>query len=72
MGDYVVVSSTVIAAVAYDGVNLALNVRFHSGVEYQYLGVPPDVYEGFLSAGSVGRYYDMAIKKAGYQYVRIS
>jgi hypothetical protein len=72
MGEYVSVSSTVIAAVAYDEATWALNVRFHSGVEYQYLSVPPDVYEGFLSAGSVGRYYDTAIKKAGYQYVRIS
>jgi KTSC domain len=72
MGEYVTVSSTVIAAIAYDDANWALNVRFHSGVEYQYLSVPPEVYQGFLSAGSVGRYYDAAIKKAGYQYVRIS
>jgi hypothetical protein len=72
MGDYVSVSSTVIAEIAYDPDTMALNVRLHSGAEYQYLSVPLDVYEGFLSAGSVGRYYDMAIKKSGYQYVRIS
>ncbi|HLJ45463.1 MAG TPA: KTSC domain-containing protein [Bryobacteraceae bacterium] len=72
MGEYVPLSSTVIAAIAYDDTTWALNVRLHSGAEYQYLSVPPDVYEGFLSAGSVGRYYDAAIKKAGYQYVRIS
>lgn len=72
MGDYVAVSSTVIAAIAYDDATWTLNVRFHSGMEYQYLSVPRDVYDGFLSAGSVGRYYDSAIKKAGYQYVRIS
>jgi hypothetical protein len=72
MGEYVSLSSTVIAAVAYDEATWALSVRFHSGLEYQYLSVPPDVYAGFLSASSVGRYYDSAIKKAGYQYVRIS
>jgi hypothetical protein len=72
MGDYVSVSSTVIEAISYDAETMALNVRLHSGAEYQYLSVPPDVYEEFLSAGSVGRYFDMAIKKPGYQYVRIS
>ena len=72
MGDYVSVSSTAIAAIAYDAETMALNVRLHGGAEYQYLSVPADVYEGFFSAGSVGRYYDMAIKKPGYQYVRIS
>jgi|NGEPerStandDraft_6_1074524.scaffolds.fasta_scaffold446275_1 hypothetical protein len=72
MGDYVTISSTVIAAIAYDAETWALNVRLHSGAEYQYLSVPPDVYEGFFSAGSVGRYFDAAIKKPGYQYVRIS
>jgi len=72
MGDYVAVSSTVIAAVAYDEATWALNVRFHSGKEYQYLSIPPDVYQGLLSAGSVGRYYNTAIKDAGYQFVQIS
>ena len=72
MGDYVVVSSSVIAAVAYDEATWALNIQFHNGMEYQYLNVPPDVYEGFFSAGSVGTYYNTAIKKAGYQYVQIA
>jgi len=35
MGDYVTVSSSVIAAVVYDA-TWALNVQFHSGAEYQY------------------------------------
>jgi len=72
MAEYVMVSSTAIAAVAYDEATWALNVRLHSGAEYQYLGVPPDVYDGFFSAGSVGTYYNTAIKKAGYQYVQIA
>ena len=48
MAEYVMVSSTAIAAVAYDEATWALNVRLHSGAEYQYLSVPPMFTKGFF------------------------
>lgn len=66
--DYVAVSSSNLSAIAYDAETSTLGVRFLNGSEYQYHGVPKDVYDGFFTASSVGRYYDQNVKKAGYPY----
>jgi hypothetical protein len=69
--DYVPVTSSTVAAIAYDLGSNTLGVRFLSGAEYHYYGVPEGVYQGFLSAPSVGQYLDQCVKKAGYSYVRV-
>jgi hypothetical protein len=52
--NYVAVSSSNIAAIAYDHEGRVLGVQFLNGREYRYHGVAPSVYRGFLGAGSKG------------------
>lgn len=60
-----VVSSNV-AEVGYDPETKTLEVAFIEGSVYQYLGVPESVYNGLMVAPSVGRYFNVKVKKAGY------
>ena len=69
--EYRAVSSSTVAAVAYDADTMTLGVQFHNGTEYQYLQVPLHVYEGLLGAGSPGTYFNQFVKAAGYAYVRV-
>ena len=48
--------SSMVAAVGYDEGLKAMVVLFNSGKAYQYLVVPPEVYQGLLEANSKGRY----------------
>lgn len=68
--DYVSVSSSNVAAIGYDDDTNTLGVKFLNGSEYHYSGVPKDVYNGLLSASSVGGYFDQNVKKAGYPFSR--
>ncbi len=65
------VSSSNLASVGYDLENATLEIEFHSSGIYQYHGVSVDVYEGLMSAGSKGSYFDQNIKKAGYSYSKV-
>ena len=56
-----VVSSNV-DAVGYDADRSELYVRFGSGETYVYSNVAPSLYEGLLSAASVGRYLNTRVK----------
>lgn len=69
--DYVPVSSSNVAAVGYDPASNTLGIRFLNGSEYHYHSVGEDVYQGLLTASSVGRYLNECVKKAGYPYTRI-
>ena len=70
--DYVPVSSSNIAAIAYDENGAVLGVRFTNGGEYRYRRVPASIYQGFLRAGSKGYYFDQFVRKVGYAYSRVS
>ena len=65
---YIEVKSSTLAAIKYDAEESVLCVRFRSGDEYEYQGVPESVYQGILKARSVGKYFDQHVKKAGYRY----
>jgi len=69
--DYVPVTSSNVAAIAYDPVTSTLGVRFLNGSEYHYFGVPQDVFESLRAASSVGTYLNTTVKKAGYAYQRV-
>lgn len=56
------VSSSNIASIGYDDSTSALFVQFNHGGTYKYSGVPHDVYEDFLSAGSPGSFFASDIK----------
>jgi len=65
----VTVSSSNIASVGYDDQTSTLEVEFHSGHVYQYFDVPKSIYDGLLSAGSVGQYFNQI--KGIYRYARV-
>lgn len=69
--DYISVSSSNIAAIAYDENGAILGVRFTNGGEYRYRRVPASVYQGLLRAGSKGHYFDQFVKKVGYACSKI-
>ncbi len=50
------VESSMLAAVGYDAHLQALVVLYNSGKAYQYLEVPPDVFQGLIEASSKGRF----------------
>jgi hypothetical protein len=56
------VASTVIAEVRYLDEKKTLEVLFHNGRVYRYLGVPPEEYEALIHADSVGRYFNQEIR----------
>jgi hypothetical protein len=58
------VSSGMIAAIGYDEGSETLEVEFHSGAVYRYLGVEPDVHEDFRAAPSKGAFFNAHIKDA--------
>jgi hypothetical protein len=65
------VSSSNLASVGYDPASATLEIEFRSSGVYQYYGVPVDVYDGLMSAGSKGTFFDQSIKKAGYSYSKV-
>lgn len=62
--NYVPVISSNIAAIAYDDAGRILGVQFTNGGEYWYYGVSHAVYQGFLGAGSKGRYFGEFVRNA--------
>ena len=56
------VDSTAITAIDYDAERAKLLVRFHSGEQYVYVGVPGEVHRSFVSADSKGRYFQAEIR----------
>jgi hypothetical protein len=60
--DIVAIESSALAQVAYDNQCATLQVEFHDGAVYQYLGVPRDTYEDLLRADSKGTYFNHHIR----------
>jgi hypothetical protein len=56
MIDLTAVESSMIAAAGYDSGTRTLVVLFNNGKAYQYQDVPPEVYQGLMSAESKGKY----------------
>lgn len=62
--NYQPVSSSNIAAIAYDDAGRILGVQFTNGGEYWYHGVPRPVYQSFVGAESKGRYFGEFVRNA--------
>jgi hypothetical protein len=56
------VKSSNLAAIGYDPDKQELVVRFHSGTQYRYHSVPPEVHEAFLGAKSMGIFFVRNVK----------
>lgn len=54
--------SSFLAGCSYDEIKKVLTVMFTNGKEYEYAGVPKEVYDGFTSAPSAGTYFSSEIK----------
>ena len=65
------VSSSNLASIGYDHSTAVLEIEFNHGGVYQYVGVPSEIYEGLMNAGSHGTYFDQFVKKAGYPYTKV-
>ena len=64
------VASSNIASIGYDAPSQILEVEFQSGAIYQYYGVPENIYEQLMQAGSKGQFLNVYIKNA-YGYSRV-
>jgi KTSC domain len=64
------VESAAISAVQYDQARRHLDVDLTTGRRYRYLDVPSTVYQAFMAAESVGRFYSDHIRDE-YDYVRL-
>jgi hypothetical protein len=64
------VASSNIASIGYDAPSQILEVEFLSGTIYQYFGVPENMYNELMQAGSKGRFLNTYIRNA-YGYSRV-
>ena len=70
MFEMIPVTSSNIKSVGYDAELSILYVQFHGGKLYAYKGVSKEVYDEFLNAESIGKYFMSQIKGA-YDCVKI-
>ena len=65
------VTSTLIAEVGYDPDYMKLLLRFRSnGALYSYDDIPESVYDGLMSAESIGSYFNSNIRNS-YEYEKL-
>ena len=69
--NYTDVTSSNIKAIAYDPSTLTLGVIFHTGKEYHYIGVTPDMFQDFSNAESKGKFLAVSIKPNPYLTVKL-
>jgi len=66
----ITVQSSNIVSVGYDEKSGVLEIEFSNGI-YQYFDVPQEEYQGFINAPSLGKYFQMNIKRR-YRYVKLA
>ncbi len=57
------IDSAGFASIGYDRETEILRIAFESGGVYEYVGVPPDVYEDLISAESPGWFFREFIRE---------
>lgn len=65
------VSSSQIQSMGHDPETSSMRVQFHNGAEYEYQGVPAEVFESVSGSGSVGAAFNAEIKAGGYSFTRL-
>ena len=65
------VESSNIKAIGYDSNTNILEVEFKDFSIYHYMNVPANVYQSFLNASSVGKYFHQYIKSS-YSFIKIT
>ena len=58
------VSSSNLRSIGYESETSTLEVEFNHGGVYQYHGVPQEVFDSLMQAGSHGIYFNQNIKNS--------
>jgi len=56
------VKSVILRSVGYDDSTKILEIEFHSGLVYQYSGVPLKVYKDLMRSGEIGKYFSEKVR----------
>ena len=64
------VDSSQVRSVGYDSESQTLEVEFSAGGLYYYHGVPTEVFNGLMAAGSTGRFLASHVKGV-YPFERV-
>ena len=56
------VKSRIMRSIGYDDTTKILEIEFHTGLVYQYLGVPPKVYADLMHSGEIGKYFSEKVR----------
>lgn len=70
--DRVLVDSSMIKSIGYDGTSETLEVEFSRGDVYQYYDVPEDSHSDVMSSESVGKEFGVVIMKGGFKFKRMN
>lgn len=64
------VESSNLKSIGYDEFLLVLEIEFKSGAVYRYYGVPSEVHDELINAGSVGKYFNANVKSK-YNFLKV-
>ena len=56
------VKSVILRSVGYDDRIKILEIEFHSGLVYQYSGVPLKIYTDLMRSGEIGKYFSDKVR----------
>jgi hypothetical protein len=56
------VKSRILRSVGYDTNTKILEIEFHTGLVYQYSGVPPKIYADLMHSGEIGKYFSEKVR----------
>jgi hypothetical protein len=56
------VKSRILCSVGYDDSTKILEIEFHTGLVYQYSGVPPKVYADLMHSDEIGKYFSEKVR----------
>jgi hypothetical protein len=56
------VKSRILRSVGYDDSTKILEIEFHTGLVYQYSGVPPKIYADLMHSGEIGKYFSEKVR----------
>lgn len=63
------VESSSLASVGYETRSRTLEVEFHDGAVYRFLGVPPTMHDDLMNAASKGSFFNLHVRE-NYPYER--
>jgi hypothetical protein len=56
------VKSRILHSVGYDNSTKILEIEFHTGLVFQYSGVPSKVYADLMRSGEMGKYFSEKVR----------